>query len=172
MGGFARRAYSRNSCRFFTGNAGLHESTIWVVTSVATGARSFSVSTGRFAYRCGLMTIWLSCPRSSVYPSGAALATSSLERLPLEPGRFSTTTGWPSASPSRGETTRAIVSVAPPGGLGTNRRIGRLGYCAQAAAEHRDRRSAATTPEGRRKQFVLMVWLHALSSIGDVKLSS
>src|SRR2546427_670320 len=48
---------------------------------------------------------------------------------------------------------RSIVSVAPPGGLGTNRRIGRLGYCAQAAAAHRDRRSTAATPEGRRKRF-------------------
>src|SRR2546427_3602539 len=105
------------------------------------------------------MTIWLSCPRSSVYPSGAALATSSLERLPLEPGRFSTTTGCPSASPSLGETTRAIVSVAPPGGLGTSRRIGRLGYCAQGAAAYKDTRSAAAAPEGRRRRFVLMIWL-------------
>src|SRR3981189_985173 len=103
-----------------------------------------------FAYRCGLMTIWLSCPRSSVYPSGAALAASSLERLPLEPGRFSTTTGCPSASPSRGATTRAIVSVAPPGGLGTSRRIGRLGAFAQAAAAYKDRRSGAAAHERRR----------------------
>src|SRR5258708_18678417 len=109
-----------------------------------------------FGYRCGLMTIWLSCRRSSVYPSGAALAASSLERLPLEPGRFSTTTGCPSASPSRGETTRAIVSVAPPGGLGTSRRIGRVGYCAHAAAAHSDRRSVAATPEERRKRVVLV----------------
>src|SRR5258708_37680555 len=104
------------------------------------------------------MTIWLSCPRSSVYPSRAALAASSLEKLPLEPGRFSTIPGCPSASPSRGETTRAIVSVAPPGGLGTSRRIGRLGYCAEAAAAHSDRRSVAATPEERRKRFVLMAW--------------
>src|SRR6266853_1570738 len=89
------------------------------------------------------MTIWLSWPRSSVYPSGAAFAASSLERFPFEPGRFSTTTGWPSASPSLGASTRAIVSVAPPGGLGTSRRTGRVGYCAEAAAASRAKRNAA-----------------------------
>jgi hypothetical protein len=32
-----------------TGSAGLADSTIWVLTSVATGSRSFSVSSGIFA---------------------------------------------------------------------------------------------------------------------------
>ena len=67
----------------------------------------------------------------------------SIARLPFEPGLFSTTTGWPSASPSAGAMTRATVSVAPPGGLGTSRRIGRDGNCACAASVQSARASAA-----------------------------
>src|SRR5688572_16783572 len=52
-------------------------------------------------------------------------------------------TGWPSASPSAGANTRASVSVAPPGGLGTSRRIGRAGYWAMASPAKTSRSSAA-----------------------------
>jgi hypothetical protein len=47
--------------------------------------------------------------------------------LPFEPGRLSITTVWPSFSESAGAMTRARLSVAPPGGFGTIRRIGRWG---------------------------------------------
>ena len=54
--------------------------------------------------------------------------------LPPAPGRFSTTIGWPSFSPSLGPRILAMVSVLPPGGNVTTRRIGLVGYvCAEAA---------------------------------------
>src|SRR3979490_3273186 len=80
----------------------------------------------------GLITIKLSMPRSSVWPSEGDFATSSPARLPLPPTRFSTTTGWPAASPSLGAIRRATMSGPPPGGIGTSRRMGLVGYSAAA----------------------------------------
>ena len=54
------------------------------------------------------------------------------------PGRFSTTTAWPSAFDNSGERMRATVSVALPGACGTMKRIGRSGYCAAAPAAARE----------------------------------
>jgi hypothetical protein len=47
--------------------------------------------------------------------------------LPLAPGRFSTTTGWPIRSDRAAPNTRAIRSEAPPGGNDTSSLIGRVG---------------------------------------------
>src|SRR6266850_343854 len=54
--------------------------------------------------------------------------------LPPAPARFSTTTCWPSSSPSAGATMRAVVSVPPPGSNPTTVVIGFAGYWASAAA--------------------------------------
>src|SRR5262249_36240508 len=63
--------------------------------------------------------------------------------LPLAPVRFSTTTDWPRRAPSRSATTRALVSVTPPGANGTTRRSGRAGQsCACAPSAARARRAA------------------------------
>lgn len=40
-------------------------------------------------------------------------------RLPFAPTRFSTTTGWPTLCESFSPITRAAMSGAPPGGMGT-----------------------------------------------------
>src|SRR6266513_1219450 len=131
-GGLARRAYSMNSGNVCAGTEGLTAMKNPFETRLATGVRSFCGSKGIFPYRCGLITMRLSMPRSSVWPSDGDLATSSPARLPLPPTRFSTTTGWPSESPSLGAIRRATMSGPPPGGIGTSRRIGRDGYCAAA----------------------------------------
>src|SRR5215831_1606282 len=69
--------------------------------------------------------------------------------LPLAPGRFSTTTDWPRRAPSRSATTRALVSVTPPGANGTTRRSGRAGQsCALAPSAARARRAAPTRVTG------------------------
>src|SRR5262249_43953993 len=47
--------------------------------------------------------------------------------LPLAPGGFSTTMGWPSRSDRTAPKTRAIRSEAPPGGNETSSLIGRFG---------------------------------------------
>src|SRR5262245_43045970 len=59
------------------------------------------------------------------------------------PGRFSTTTGWPSCSASGAARARAVGSAEPPGGKPTTKRIGLFGYC--AAALPANRRSAANS---------------------------
>jgi hypothetical protein len=47
--------------------------------------------------------------------------------LLLAPGRFSTTTCWPSRSDSHGPTMRATVSAPPPAGKPMIQRTGRDG---------------------------------------------
>ena len=64
---------------------------------------------------------------SSVYPSGGALATTSVPIVPPAPGRFSTRKGWPSACVSRSATVRPIRSDADPVAKGTITRTGLLG---------------------------------------------
>src|SRR5258708_12411565 len=67
--------------------------------------------------------------------------------LPPDPVRFSTITGWPSASPRRGASARAVKSVIPPGGKVTTRRIGFEGYCARAESERSSpAATSVTTP--------------------------
>ncbi|MNL55230.1 hypothetical protein D3C87_1786230 [compost metagenome] len=68
--------------------------------------------------------VWLVKLISSVLPSGALLATRSAAILPPAPGRFSTTTGWPSSWDISWAMVRASVSVVPPAGAPTRIRIG------------------------------------------------
>src|SRR5437870_5270213 len=64
--------------------------------------------------------------------------------VPPAPGRFSTTSGWPSAAASLSATGRAMVSVADPGVKGTMMRIGLAGKgCADAAQAAKRARLAA-----------------------------
>src|SRR5690349_534422 len=115
------------------------------------GARSLRGSTGIVLYRWGLIVIMLSASRARVYPSGTDLARRSMAILPLEPGRFSTTTGCPTSSASLCPTTRAEMSGAPPGGMGTISLIGRDGYWLHEAVETRAAKAIAT----KRLAFIL-----------------
>src|SRR5262245_7183182 len=56
---------------------------------------------------------------SSVCPSGGAAATKPAPIEPAAPGRFSTTTGRPSATCSASAMGRAKLSLLPPGVKGT-----------------------------------------------------
>src|SRR5215813_11000319 len=79
------------------------------------------------------MTKSESAPSSSAWPSGALRATSSAAMLPFDPTRYSVTTGCPSAPASFSPITRATMSGAPPGAVLVTMRIGRDGYCEEAA---------------------------------------
>src|SRR6218665_1045663 len=81
----------------------------------------------------------LVCPSTTVSPSGAALAALPRPRLPPAPGRLSTTTLQRFCSAIFCATVRAIMSVPPPGGNGTIRRIGLAG----------EARCASGLPAGR-----------------------
>src|SRR6218665_2315832 len=56
----------------------------------------------------------VSAPISSVWPSAGARAAASAPMLPPAPPRLSTTTCWPSCSPSLRATITPITSLAPP----------------------------------------------------------
>ncbi len=63
----------------------------------------------------------------SVWPSGVILASWAAASAPLAPARFSTITGWRQAFSSSCPTSRAMMSVVPPGAKPTNILIGPLG---------------------------------------------
>src|SRR6187551_698820 len=77
---------------------------------------------------------WLEVSMSSVYPSGAAFAAISVPMMPLAPARSSTTICWPHASVSLWPIRRDMMSGPDPGEVEAMMRIGRVGYCAAAAA--------------------------------------
>ncbi|MDT4823992.1 hypothetical protein FQZ97_572330 [compost metagenome] len=64
---------------------------------------------------------------SSVWPSGAALATYSDAIMVPAPGLFSTSTGWPRRLCSRSASRRDMMSAAPPGENGTTSVTGLVG---------------------------------------------
>src|SRR5262245_17930143 len=78
--------------------------------------------------------------------------------LPPAPPTFSTTTGWPSGTRIASATSRAAVSVDPPGGNGTMSVTGRFGNDWAAAATAKAAAAAAMIsliilppPRGRRQ---------------------
>src|SRR5437588_6996401 len=136
-----RRACSMSPRTSLTGVFAGTTSTFAPLPTSATGARSFFVSKGSDLYSDTLIALGGAAIRS-VWPSGALFATKSVPILPPEPVRFSTKTGCPSASLSRGASARAVKSVIPPGGKVTTSRIGFAGYCPSAAAEKTSAASA------------------------------
>src|SRR3954447_23551420 len=94
---------------------------------LAAGTISREKSKSRFAK--SVVLIVLTGPhRRSVDPSGGARTTILVARLPLSPGWFSTQTDCLSLSESQGATRRAEMSIGPPAGNPTRRRIGPVGY--------------------------------------------
>src|SRR2546428_5101225 len=67
--------------------------------------------------------VWLAPARTSVVPSGAALATEPVPMVPPAPARFSTITLRPSAWPSSALIERAMVSCTAPAPKGTTMRM-------------------------------------------------
>src|SRR5262249_9339388 len=70
---------------------------------------------------------------SSVYPSGAALATLAPPAMPAAAPTFSITIDCPSNSPMRCAWIRALTSIPPPAAKGTMSVIGRVGQSCAAA---------------------------------------
>ena len=110
-----------------TGRLGCTTTTIGETTALVSGTKSRSGSYERLGYRAGLAAITEDPPSSSVYPSGLALATSSVPMIALPPGRFSTTTAWFMLSCILAPTVRATKSLEPPAVYGTMMRMGWLG---------------------------------------------
>ena len=86
-----------------------------------------SGSNGSFLKRLGFTVNVVPSTIPSVYPSGAALATTSVPMLPPAPGRFSITNGCLRLSDSLSAMTRATMSDGEPAVDGTTSLIGRFG---------------------------------------------
>ena len=76
--------------------------------------KSRTGSKGSRGISAGFMTCAVA-PSSSVWPSGAARATTSVPMALPAPGRFSITTGWRQASNNAAPRVRARMSEGPPG---------------------------------------------------------
>src|SRR2546425_8333421 len=83
--------------------------------------------------------------KSSVYPSGADLATYSFAMLVPAPGRFSTITCWGKNSESFDASTRALMATPPPGENPTMGRGGLDGEAGAGIARPRPPRAGAHT---------------------------
>ena len=116
------------SVRVLAGRAGLATSIKVASPIFPTGTKSLTVSKGVFAKTCGLMTIVPSNPRTSVYPSAAAVLTKLVPMLPEAPGLLSTIICCPNLFPRCSAIKRPLVSVTPPGVNGTTKRIVLLGH--------------------------------------------
>jgi hypothetical protein len=115
-----------------TGSDGCATSTELDVTSCVSGVKSATGSYGSLGYSVALI-VWLVNETSRLLPSGGDLATVSAAMLPPAPDLFSTITLRPSSRPISGASSRAIVSVLPPGGVPTHSRIGAFD-CARSSA--------------------------------------
>src|ERR1051325_6546383 len=72
--------------------------------------------------------------------------------LPLAPGRFSSTKGWPNCSDSDCPMMRAKMSTEPPGGKPTTTRTGRSGQlCADARRALASRGALVSASNARRE---------------------
>ena len=93
-----------------------------------------------------------------VWPSGAALATMLAPMVPPAPGRFSITKVCPTCLPTCSKTTRAMMSLATPAGIGTTTVTLRDGQSSATAGARpaSSRRSA----EQRRDGFSWLSSLH------------
>src|SRR5713226_7343223 len=76
--------------------------------------------------------------------------------MPLAPGRFSTSTGWPSRSVIFGPIRRDMMSVVLPGGNGTMILIGLEGQDCAGAAAANPRANAASANTRTRLILALL----------------
>src|SRR6266849_2862593 len=90
---------------------------------------------------------------NSVVPSGVARAATMPPMVPPAPPRLSTTTGWPTSSPTCAATGRAKMSFEPPGGNGTIHSMARDGR--QSAAWSGPATVSSRPPSAvRRETFI------------------
>src|ERR1700704_1878006 len=99
------------------------------------GVKSLTMSNDAFLFWMRSMVCASEMTTPMVVPSGAERLSMFMPIEPDAPAWFSTTTGWRRLSLNFRPTSRALMSPAPPGGLGTMMRIGRNGRsCAVAAS--------------------------------------
>src|SRR6185369_11970374 len=86
--------YAISSFGVFAGTDGCTTAMIGTVATRLIGAKSLTGSQGSLSKNAGAVANEVAA-MNNVYPSGALRATCSAAMLPLAPGLFSTTIGWP-----------------------------------------------------------------------------
>src|SRR5258706_13553798 len=114
------------------GNDGCTTTRFWDSAAIVMKEKSLIESKGSFI-NAGLVA-WPGAFSMMEWPSGGVRTNISQAIAVLAPPRLSTTTDWPRYSPSFGASTRATMSLVPPGGKPTRKRIGFEGKGACAAA--------------------------------------
>jgi hypothetical protein len=109
------RAKRSTSASDLASKLGVQTNTLGNCANTASGANAVAELYGSLSNSAGL-TAKDDASSSSVVPSGTARATWPAATVPLAPGLFSTTTGWPSASAMRGAISLATTSAPPPAG--------------------------------------------------------
>src|SRR4051812_19082135 len=100
--------------------------------SVESWMKSVSTSKGSFLNNDVLIAVPLPAT-TMMWPSGTDCITTCAEAIMPAPGRFSTTTCWPTFSDIFCAMMRAVMSATPPGANGRMKRIGLVGKaCAEA----------------------------------------
>ncbi|MNT23164.1 hypothetical protein D3C72_1585760 [compost metagenome] len=127
------RTRSRNCSMVSAGKSLRTTSTLGTLASMLTGVKSVLGSNGSVLYRLALIEKLLKLT-NSVLPSLGLLATWLAAILPPAPGLFSTSTVRPIVLLSCWAMLRATVSVVPPGGAPTTRRMGALSWAAATGA--------------------------------------
>ena len=84
----------------------------------------------------------------------------------LAPALFSMTTGWPSLSCSFWLTSRAVMSVNPPGVYGTITLIGREGHDWASAGAAISSVAAAASAAANRRRAMLFLFIWPPSQVG------
>src|SRR5262249_20651837 len=105
----------------FAGTDGWTEITNGCVPNRATATKSFAGSYGNFD-RSTEFERKVKPTMPTVWPSAGERATASVPMIVFAPGRFSTTTPWPSALLKGCAIARATTSFDPPAGNGTTSR--------------------------------------------------
>src|SRR6266568_4186530 len=136
-----------NCFRSCAGSAGFTTSTPGGPPKSAMWVKSRSGSNGKLFESAGAMQCVATPETTSVYPSGAAFATSSEPMMPPAPARFSTMKFSFKISLSLCDTRRPSVSAVPPGAKGTMMRTVLAGHpCARACEPAISRATSPASP--------------------------
>ena len=143
----SRRSKASSSAKSDTPSEGGTISTCGTRAMKDTGSMSRTGSYRSEGNSAGAIDCVLPVVSSRVWPS-VARATASAATVPPAPVRFSTTTFCPSAACKPGASSRAVMSVTPPGAKGLTMRSvarGQSGACANAG-------EASDTPSSARRR--------------------
>src|SRR6185503_14361118 len=147
-------ASASSSPTFLAGRSGRTTSSIGLMPTGATAAKSRRTSNGMLGVSAGATVVEPLDASMKTLPSAGALATELAAISPLAPARFSTTTLRPRRWAMPGAIRRVSRSLGPPGGKPTTKRSGLSGksVVAWARAIAGSAKGVAEIPHRRRRR--------------------